>query len=197
MPYSVQRITAGGSLERRVPLQTTEQVRSETQPASFEGWSAVVRDPLVWLGCADPVATQAALHTVAPTSPVEETRFETLGPPLFLSEPVHPVAACRRVEPFHSRLGRKPVSAYGLRTPRQPARIPRGGLGSVRASRGACPCRQQSLQPREKTRWAVALSCRAPCSRQNPDALSRIFAGLPIGRHGRSATAMDHPDLAG
>jgi putative DNA primase/helicase len=33
---------------------------------SFEGWCAVVRAPLIWLGCADPVATQAKLRTDDP-----------------------------------------------------------------------------------------------------------------------------------
>jgi putative DNA primase/helicase len=33
---------------------------------SFEGWSGFVRDPLIWLGCGDPVATQKKLQATDP-----------------------------------------------------------------------------------------------------------------------------------
>jgi hypothetical protein len=33
---------------------------------SFEDWSRVVREPLIWLGCADPVDTQKKLRTDDP-----------------------------------------------------------------------------------------------------------------------------------
>jgi putative DNA primase/helicase len=33
---------------------------------SFEDWSRIVRDPLIWLGCSDPVATQGKLRTGDP-----------------------------------------------------------------------------------------------------------------------------------
>jgi putative DNA primase/helicase len=36
------------------------------QLASFEDWSRLVREPLVWLGCADPVASQATLRAGDP-----------------------------------------------------------------------------------------------------------------------------------
>jgi putative DNA primase/helicase len=45
---------AAGCPEKRPPL------------VSFEEWSRIVREPLVWLGCGDPVATQEKLRTNDP-----------------------------------------------------------------------------------------------------------------------------------
>jgi putative DNA primase/helicase len=41
---------------------------------SFEDWSHLVREPLIWLGCGDPVATQAALRSEDPRK-VEKTQI--------------------------------------------------------------------------------------------------------------------------
>jgi hypothetical protein len=40
---------------------------------------------------------------------------QTLGPHDAVPSPVHPGAGLSAAEPFHSQLGRRPVSAYGLR----------------------------------------------------------------------------------
>jgi putative DNA primase/helicase len=45
--------------------------RQKTPLASFTGWSRIVRDPLLWLGCADPVSSQVKLRI---TDPVRENR---------------------------------------------------------------------------------------------------------------------------
>jgi putative DNA primase/helicase len=44
--------------------------------ASFEQWSAIVRDPLVWLGCRDPVATMDALRKEDPAGVERHRVFE-------------------------------------------------------------------------------------------------------------------------
>jgi hypothetical protein len=40
--------------------------KQKTPLASFGGWCRLVRDPLTWLGCADPVASQTSLRTEDP-----------------------------------------------------------------------------------------------------------------------------------
>ena len=43
---------------------------------SFEGWSAIVRDPLVWLGCPDPVATMETLRNEDPRGADRHALFD-------------------------------------------------------------------------------------------------------------------------
>ena len=43
-----------------------DQFQAPTPLASFEEWSHVVREPLIWLGCVDPVKTQAKLREADP-----------------------------------------------------------------------------------------------------------------------------------
>jgi putative DNA primase/helicase len=44
--------------------------------ASYGGWSAAVREPLVWLGCADPVGTMQELHTEDPKAADQHAVFK-------------------------------------------------------------------------------------------------------------------------
>jgi putative DNA primase/helicase len=43
--------------------------------ASYGGWSAAVREPLVWLGCADPVGTMQELHREDPKAADQHAVF--------------------------------------------------------------------------------------------------------------------------
>jgi putative DNA primase/helicase len=51
-----------------IPLAYLAANQPIVQPplASFEEWSRVVRNPLIWLGCGDPVATQTKLRVADP-----------------------------------------------------------------------------------------------------------------------------------
>jgi putative DNA primase/helicase len=51
-----------------IPLAYIAAGRPNRQPPllSFGGWSRMVREPLIWLGCADPVASQAKLRLADP-----------------------------------------------------------------------------------------------------------------------------------
>src|SRR5207237_987952 len=77
-------------------------------------WSRATRDLLKSFGCgiAGTPSIRCSDEVAIPRRPPHSVSRSR--PPLFLSEPVHPGAADRRVEPFHSRLGRRPASAYGL-----------------------------------------------------------------------------------
>jgi len=44
--------------------------------ASFEEWSTIVREPLVWLGCGDPLKTQEKLRAEDPTKVDKIAIFE-------------------------------------------------------------------------------------------------------------------------
>ncbi len=48
-----------------------------TPLASFEEWSRLVREPLIWLGCDDPIATMHSLRQTDPKAIERETVFET------------------------------------------------------------------------------------------------------------------------
>jgi putative DNA primase/helicase len=47
-----------------------------TPLASFEEWSRLIREPLVWLACADPVATMDSLRQIDPKAIERQTIFE-------------------------------------------------------------------------------------------------------------------------
>jgi putative DNA primase/helicase len=51
-----------------IPLAYINEGRPRQKPLlpSYRGWSRMVRDPLVWLGCADPVASQDGLRQADP-----------------------------------------------------------------------------------------------------------------------------------
>ena len=49
-----------------------------TPLASFEEWSRLVHEPLIWLGCADPVATMDSLRQTDPKA-IERQSISTPG----------------------------------------------------------------------------------------------------------------------
>ena len=61
-----------------IPLAYLAARRPNQLPplVSFEEWSTLVREPLVWLGCADPLKTQDALRTEDPSKITKATLFD-------------------------------------------------------------------------------------------------------------------------
>jgi hypothetical protein len=76
---------------------------------SFEEWSRVVREPLIWLGSGDPVKTQEKLRTNDPRKAETIAIFEEWKPKIGLGKDRHcvtkDIVACAEMHPkFHEAL---------------------------------------------------------------------------------------------